>query len=319
MTGEGRAVEGASPAAQPPVTPRLTGDSELEPEAARRLWIDAAQVMAAVGALLYGAGWIFLSIFYAEFDVTPEEVNRNFVFVVSRVGLLVLAASVVIGLTLIVQAESYRNLVSPSGRVTFATRTYSISILAAMVVMFSAGIVGTYHASGYFRDHAGLKVAILAGGIVLTLVTSVLFVLAMLKIGAFRIGEPTISIRKDPLLLAAMMLIAASIIGLSFVIASRLGNWVAEGNELSVVGFRIDYVAVRSIDNILGADEQSQIHSCLLYLGSNQSVHTLFDHRNQSTIRVPTEAVIIARSRDRDQRLEDCSGPNESAAVGRGS
>lgn len=263
-----------------------------------RSWIEASSVLAAA---LYAFGWILTARFLARFGVSPEEVG--FAYLIIRVASVVMAFVAVAGgafwaLSWLAEYGESTRIKVPRASVRNAVQL----TLALVGVVVNVVLVAWVVADGVSW------VGLLAIPVVVAVWTGVLVVFARRLLGK-RVGPVWATEYYDSLgfsiktflrivSIVFVMGVIVGLIWLPFLAADRYADQVGRGEELrtpvlpGITGLSAQLVQTTTVDDeplsaTLGRS------ACLHLLGSAGGVVVLYDHADDTVIRVPQERVSL--------------------------
>lgn len=256
-----------------------------------------AEWAAVVAAFLYGIGWLFFTLLYARFDLSPESVNIGFHYIVVRVGAL-LASGVVLGyLFLCVYASKFR--AEDSGSVwqvrnsTFLVGYFVLQVTVVAVVIF---VLDSWRPWEAFSAPLSFFIAI--GAIAAGLFFLVLEAGLVLHWSKYKGDSPQILIERPVAMMVVSLLLICVLVGTVVGTARYISDLVYDGKEFSFFGLRLDLVQAVWHDQEVQARLDVGEDACLTLMGIDNGVFSLYDAETNKTIRTSTEAVAIIRAVD---------------------
>lgn len=250
------------------------------------------EAWTALGAVVYVIGWVFFALFYAEFDVTPEQAGITFGFIVVRVVFFVVVAATLTTLTLALFSDRVSRFMG-SGQWRMSNRVFlgafavtELLVVAILSLGASAWRPWSAAASPWNFLIASAVAAICVGLVVLV---------GYLLLSEYRGLRQVVTIPPMATVLIGLTVIGSLVLGPLLVVAPRLAADVRTGGEFAVFGVRINKVRVEwhdpSSPSGLGLDPRL----CATVLGKADGTWVLYFAKTRSTLLVDSQDVTLLR------------------------
>ena len=256
----------------------------VEPNSAGRGAVELVlQASAALGAVMFAAGWVFFSSLYYRLGVYPEEVGLDFSFVVVRTSLVAAVA-------LSVLLPPYLFLRRGSEALTIPSRVFSAVVTSVACAISGTGGLLIWVSRPW--DQAGWADSVLATSLAVAAVGAlvVIALLASLAMTESRQGH-WIAVRPGSPVLAVMALLA--VLATASIAGVLTSGRVREGSApaSSLLGL-VGTVSVTS--------DSASVSRCATVLGSSHGLTVLLDHESgDRVLRLATETIATAPVDDR--------------------
>lgn len=257
-----------------------------------------AQVSTFGGALLYGLGWLFCLRFFGALGTTPEQVGVTFSFIVVRAALLLIGLLLVItvAINLFGQQRSVGAILLQDKPIRVRQSIFLAAYFALLLVLGTGEAIAILWMRPWqftSNPFAARSVAFLVAGLALTFL--VIIPPRITRFVGWSAHSDEVRIRRPELAsivaLLLLTLVCASAIGL----AEGAANRVEAGNELAVLGLRVERVSVSAATRDIILPETLTASPCLFFLGVSEGTFVLFDSRDQSLHYINSQLGVIRK------------------------